>query len=79
MVSRVIVGAMMLLAALAVRGIGAGDAVIVPTLTFAATANVVELLGAETVLVDVEPDTLTIDPAAVEPLGESITTAALVP
>jgi len=55
-----------LLAALAVSGVGPGDAVLVPTLTFAATANVVELLGARTVLVDVDPDTLTLDPAAVE-------------
>lgn len=47
-------------------GIGPGDEVIVPTLTFAATANVVEHVGGSVVLVDVEPDTLCIDPAAVE-------------
>jgi dTDP-4-amino-4,6-dideoxygalactose transaminase len=52
--------------ALAALGVGPGDEVIVPTLTFAATANVVEHLGATTVLVDVLPDTLCIDPAAVE-------------
>ncbi len=52
--------------ALVVLGIGPGDEVIVPTLTFAATANVVEHVGATPVLVDVEPDTLCIDPAAVE-------------
>ncbi len=52
--------------ALAAHGIGPGDEVIVPTLTFAATANVVVHLGARPVLVDVLPDTLCIDPAAVE-------------
>ena len=35
-------------------GIGPGDEVIVPTLTFTATASVIRYLGAEVVLVDVE-------------------------
>ncbi|HET9985611.1 MAG TPA: DegT/DnrJ/EryC1/StrS family aminotransferase [Longimicrobiales bacterium] len=52
--------------ALAALGVGPGDEVITTTLTFAATANVVEHLGARPVLVDVEPETLQIDPAAVE-------------
>lgn len=51
--------------ALVSLGVGPGDEVIVPTLTFAATANVVEHVGATPVLVDVEPDTLCIDPAHV--------------
>ena len=41
------------------------DEVIVPALTWAATANVVELCGARTVFADVDPDTLCIDPADV--------------
>lgn len=42
-------------------GIGPGDEVIVPTLTFTATASVIRHLGADVVLVDVEDGTLTID------------------
>ena len=41
---------------LAALGIGPGDEVIVPTLTFCSTANVVVHLGAKPVLVDVTPD-----------------------
>jgi dTDP-4-amino-4,6-dideoxygalactose transaminase len=47
-------------------GIGPGDEVIVPTLTFTATAEVVRYLGAQPVLVDVDPATLNIDPQAIE-------------
>jgi dTDP-4-amino-4,6-dideoxygalactose transaminase len=43
---------------LAALGIGPGDEVIVPTLTFCATANVVRHLGAEPVLIDVDEDGL---------------------
>ena len=45
--------------------IGPGDEVIVPAYTFPATANVVELCGARAVLVDVDPETFLVDPAAV--------------
>ncbi|WP_114588549.1 DegT/DnrJ/EryC1/StrS family aminotransferase [Microbacterium arborescens] len=47
-------------------GIGPGDEVIVPSFTFAATANSVALTGATPVFVDIEPDTFSLDPAAVE-------------
>jgi len=50
--------------ALVALGVGPGDEVIVPALTFAATANVVEHVGAKPVLVDVESDTLCMDPEA---------------
>ncbi|MFN3791826.1 DegT/DnrJ/EryC1/StrS family aminotransferase [Massilia sp.] len=46
-------------------GIGPGDEVIVPTMTFTATAEVVRYLGARPVLVDVDPVTLNISPSAV--------------
>jgi dTDP-4-amino-4,6-dideoxygalactose transaminase len=52
--------------ALVCLGVGPGDEVIVPTMTFAATANIVEHVGARPILVDVEPDTLNIDPKALE-------------
>src|SRR5208283_5019794 len=49
-------------------GIGRGDEVIVPTWTFAATAQVVEWVGATPVLCDIEEDTLNIDPDRAERL-----------
>ena len=51
---------------LAAAGAGAGDEVIVPAMTFAATAEVALYLKAKPVLVDCTPDTLNIDPAAIE-------------
>ncbi len=64
--------------ALAALGVGPGDEVVTTTLTFCSTANVVEHVGARPVLVDVEPDTLNIDPAAVE-RALSPRTKAIVP
>jgi dTDP-4-amino-4,6-dideoxygalactose transaminase len=46
-------------------GIGAGDEVIVPSFTFAATANVVSLVGATAVFVDIDPRTYCIDPFSI--------------
>ncbi len=51
---------------LAALGVGAGDEVITTTMTFCSTVHVIEHLGARPVLVDVEPDTLCIDPRAIE-------------
>ena len=48
--------------ALEALGVKAGDEVIVPTMTFAATAEVVCYVGARPVLVDCEPDGLNLDP-----------------
>ncbi len=50
-----------LLLPLLASGIGPGDAVFVPSFTFAATAEVVALAKAEPVFVDVDPDTYNID------------------
>ena len=52
--------------ALLAAGIGPGDEVIVPTLTFAATANVVVHTGATPILVDVDRRTMNADPARIE-------------
>jgi dTDP-4-amino-4,6-dideoxygalactose transaminase len=45
--------------------VGPGDEVILPSFTFSSTANAFVLRGATPVFVDVEPDTLNIDPARV--------------
>lgn len=45
--------------------IGPGDEVIVPAMTFCSTAHAVRYVGATPVIVDVDPETLCIDPAAV--------------
>lgn len=64
--------------ALMAAGIKSGDEVIVPDLTFIATANSVAYIGATPVLVDVDADTLCISPEAIE---QAITprTRAIVP
>ena len=51
-----------LLLPLMARGIGPGDAVICPTFTFCATAEVVALAGATPVFADVEEKTFNLDP-----------------
>lgn len=64
--------------AVAAAGAGAGDEVIVPDVTFIATANAVRLAGATPVLVDIDPRTLNVDPDQVR---DAITprTKAIVP
>lgn len=52
--------------ALEALGIGEGDEVIAPTLTFTATVEVVRYLGGHPRIVDIDPATLNIDPRAVE-------------
>jgi dTDP-4-amino-4,6-dideoxygalactose transaminase len=51
---------------LVIHGVQEGDEVITTPLTFCSTVNVIEHVGARPVLVDVEPDTLNIDPKKVE-------------
>ena len=52
--------------ALEALGIGPGDEVIVPTMTFTATAEVVRYLGAQPVIVDIEQDSLNLGATALE-------------
>lgn len=59
-------GTSALLLALMALGVGAGDEVVIPSFTFAATANVVALTGATAVFVDIYPRTFCIDPHSVE-------------
>jgi len=56
-------------------GVGPGDEVIVPALTFAASANAARFVGATVVFADVDPETLTIDPAHVATLVTDRTAA----
>ena len=50
--------------ALVAAGVGEGDEVLVPSLTWIACANTVTYVGADPVFVDVDPDTYTMDPDA---------------
>ncbi len=63
--------------ALVARGIGAGEEVIVPAMTYAATATAVEMAGARPVFADVDPVTANITPATIEPHIRSRTRAIL--
>ena len=47
-------------------GIGAGDEVLVPSFTFAASANALLFEGATPIFLDIEPDTYNLDPADIE-------------
>lgn len=63
--------------ALLALGVGAGDEVIVPSFTFAATANSVALAGATPVFGDIEPDSFCMDPEAVKAAITSRTRAIM--
>jgi dTDP-4-amino-4,6-dideoxygalactose transaminase len=52
--------------ALATLGIGPGSAVITTPMTFCSTVHVIEQVGARPILVDIEPDTLNVDPNKIE-------------
>lgn len=52
--------------ALEALGVGPGDEVIIPSLTFTATAEVVRYMGARPVFVDIDPTTLNISPSAIK-------------
>lgn len=63
--------------ALIASGIGPGDEVIVPSLSYIATANVVELVGARPIFVDVDIETFCIDSAQIEAAITSATKAIM--
>lgn len=63
--------------ALLAMGIGPGDEVITVPNTFMATAEAISYCGATPVFVDVEPDTYTLDPAALRPAINSRTKAII--
>ncbi|BAE48879.1 Predicted pyridoxal phosphate-dependent enzyme [Paramagnetospirillum magneticum AMB-1] len=65
-----------LILALRALGIGAGDEVIVPALSFVASANIVKLAGAVPVFADLGPD-MNMDPAVIEGLITPATRAIL--
>lgn len=58
--------------ALTVLGVGKGDVVIAPAMDFCSGVQAIEQTGARPVLVDVEPDTLNIDPAQVERAAQNL-------
>jgi dTDP-4-amino-4,6-dideoxygalactose transaminase len=59
-------------------GIGPGDEVIVPSFTFAATANVVALVGATPVFVDIDPLTYNLNPLLIKSAITANTKAIIV-
>jgi len=54
-----------LVLSLVARGVGPSDAILVPSFTFAATAESVVRAGAKIIFVDVLPDTFNVDPTSV--------------
>jgi len=63
--------------AMVAAGVSAGDEVVVPSLSFIATANAARYVGAQAVFADVDPATLNLTPALVEPLLTDRTRAVI--
>lgn len=71
-------GTVSLLAALQAAGVGPGSEVITSPFTFVATINAAVHVGATVRFADIEPDTMCLDPSALEPVRNE-RTAALMP
>ncbi len=65
-------GTAALAASIGALGVGAGDRVLVASYSWVATANVVELVGATPVFVDVDSDTLGMDPTHLVTIMENL-------
>ncbi len=66
--------------ALEAVGVGAGDKVITTTYTFTATAEVIRYLGADPILVDIEPDTFNMNPEKLrQAIAENDNVKAIMP
>lgn len=63
-----------LLLALMAQNVGPGDAILTSPFTFVATAEVISLLGATPVFVDIDPATFNIDPRKIEPALSALKT-----
>ena len=63
--------------ALEAIGLQKGDEVIIPAITFTATAEIICYFGAKPVIVDVQPDTFNIDPIEIEKAITSKTKAVI--
>jgi len=61
-------GTSALICALLANGVRPGDKVIVPDFTFVATSHAAKILGAELLVVDIDPNTLNMDPESLEEL-----------
>jgi len=63
--------------AMIAAGVQAGDEVVVPSMSFIATANAARYVGARPVFADVDPDTLNLTPGTVQPLLSDRTRAVI--
>ncbi len=68
-----------LVLALLALGVGRGDAVIVPSFTFAASAEAPCLVGATPIFAEIDPDTYNLDPASLERCIQAAKDAGLTP